>query len=84
MRPKELLAELEKKRGDDYDNGVYDGAKMMCDAYSEEARQRVVKLKEKDPDYYAKWREANREAYNEYHRNYRKLKRELDKGGVMK
>ena len=45
MKPKDLLAELEKNRGDDYNNGVYDGAKMMREAYLEDGRQRMAKHK---------------------------------------
>lgn len=84
MKPKELLTELEKKKGDDYSNGVYDGAKMMREAYLEDGRRRTAKLKKKDPEYYTKWREQNREEYNEYQRQYKRIKRELDKGGLMK
>lgn len=84
MKPKELLTELEKNKGDDYNNGVYDGAKMMREAYLEDGRRRAAKLKKKDPEYYAKWRERNREEYNEYQRQYKRIKCELDKGGLMK
>lgn len=84
MKPKELLTELEKKKGDVYNNGVYDGAKMMREAYLEDGRRRAAKLKKKDPEYYSKWREQNREEYNEYQRQYKRIKRELDKGGLMK
>ena len=83
MKPKELLTELEKKRGDDYNNGVYDGAKMMREAYLEDGRQRMAKHKAAHPDYHAKWREENREEYNEYQCQYKREKRKLDKGGPM-
>lgn len=79
MKPKELLTELEKNRGDDYNNGVYDGAKMMREAYLEDGRQRMAKHKVAHPDYHAKWRAENREEYNEYQRQYKRGKRKLDK-----
>lgn len=83
MKPKELLVELEKKKGDDYNNGVYEGAKMMREAYLEDGRQRMAKHKAAHPGYHAKWREENREEYNEYQRKYKREKRKLDKGGTM-
>ena len=79
MKPKELLAKLEKDKCDDYSNGVYDGAKMMREAYLEDGRQRMAKHKAAHPGYHAKWREENREEYNEYQRQYKREKRKLDK-----
>lgn len=90
MKPKELLAKLEKEMLEapadtkEIHTAVYAGAKMMRDLYLEANRKRAEKLREKNPDYHKIWRTVNREEYNEYQRNYKRIKRELDKGGLMK
>lgn len=90
MKPKELLAKLEKEMlkapadTKEIHTAVYTGAKMMRETYLEDGRRRAARLKKKDPEYYTKWREQNREEYNEYQRQYKRIKRELDKGGLMK
>lgn len=79
MKPKDLLAELEKNKGDDYNNGVYDGARMMWHLF-------------RDKD--SAWRDANREAVRKYNREYarararrakqKKIEEDIDKISEMK
>lgn len=85
MKPKELLAKLEKEMlkapadTKEIHTAVYAGAKMMREAYLEDNRQRMAKHKATHPGYHAKWRAENREEYNEYQRQYKREKRKLDK-----
>lgn len=81
MKVKEYIAELKQriatsggewKAADEY---RLEGAETVLNIQKEEARKRTAEYAKTHPDQPAKWREKNREAYNAYHREYRKRKK---------
>lgn len=55
-----------------------EGAEKVIEIQREEAKRRTAEYRKAHPEQPAKWRERNREAYNAYHREYRKRKKEVD------
>lgn len=55
-----------------------EGAEKVIEIQREEAKKRTAKYLKAHPEQPAEWRERNREAYNAYHREYRKRKKEVD------
>ena len=53
-----------------------EGAETVLELKREEARRRTAEYRKAHPEQPVKWREQNREAYNDYHREYRKRKKE--------
>lgn len=52
------------------------GAEKTLELKREEARRRTAEYRKIHPEQPAEWRKRNREAYNAYHREYRKRKKE--------
>ena len=84
MTVKEYIAELKQriansggewKAADEY---RLEGAETVIGIQKEEARKRTAEYAKTHPDQPAKWRARNREAYNAYHREYRRRKKEID------
>lgn len=83
MTPQQYIESLEKEiqnATDDYDfaykQGMRDGAKGVVKIYRTEAKKRTAAYRKSHPTQVSEWRERNREAYNAYHREYRKRKKE--------
>lgn len=55
-----------------------EGAEKVIEIQREEAKRRTAEYRKAHPEQPAEWRERNREAYNAYHREYRKRKKEVD------
>ena len=55
-----------------------EGAEKVIEIQREEAKKRTAEYRKAHPEQLAEWRERNREAYNAYHREYRKRKKEVD------
>lgn len=81
MTVKEYIAELKQRiatSGGEWkaaDEFRLEGAETVISIQKEEARKRTAEYAKMHPDQPAKWREKNREAYNAYHREYRKRKK---------
>lgn len=65
----------EWKAADEY---RLEGAETVIRIQREEAKRRTAEYRKIHPEQPAEWRERNREAYNAYHREYRKRKKEVD------
>lgn len=52
------------------------GAERALELKREEARRRTAEYRKIHPEQPTEWRRRNREAYNAYHREYRKRKKE--------
>lgn len=55
-----------------------EGAEKVIEIQREEAKKRTAEYRKAHPEQPAEWRKRNREAYNAYHREYRKRKKEVD------
>lgn len=62
----------EWKAADEY---RLEGAETVIRIQREEAKARTADYRKRHPEQAANWRKRNREAYNEYHRNYRRMKK---------
>lgn len=56
-----------------------EGAKKVIEIQREEAKKRTAEYRRAHPEKQSQWREQNREAYNEYHRDYYRRKKEQAK-----
>ena len=52
------------------------GAEKVIEIQREEAKRRTAEYRKIHPEQATEWRKRNREAYNAYHREYRKRKKE--------
>lgn len=52
------------------------GAEKVIEIQREEAKKRTAKYRKIHPEQAAEWRKRNREAYNAYHREYRRRRKE--------
>lgn len=52
------------------------GAERALELKREEARRRTAEYRKIHPEQPSEWRKQNREAYNAYHREYRRRKKE--------
>ena len=52
------------------------GAERVLELKREEARRRTAEYRKIHPEQPTEWRKRNREAYNAYHREYRRKKKE--------
>lgn len=63
----------EWKAADEY---RLEGAETVIRIQREEAKKRTAEYRKVHPEQPAEWRKRNREAYNAYHREYRKRRKE--------
>lgn len=59
---------------------MLEGAEKVIEIQREEAKKRTAEYRKTHPEQPAEWRERNREAYNAYHREYRRKRKEELKG----
>lgn len=55
-----------------------EGAEKVIEIQREEAKRRTAVYRKDHPEQQSEWRKRNREAYNAYHREYRRRKKEVD------
>ena len=82
MSLKEFLRELDElvlnscPTNKDYYLGMKVGAQTVIEIQKEAARKKAREYRKEHPGQPSEWRKRNREAYNAYHREYRRRKKE--------